>query len=89
MNTDSDSNNSRVHINNNQIETNSEAATSSSKLSKTDDEVIFLFFLKNIIFSNLNFPSYKRMMKSSKLEFQMIIFQMKEQIKILFTLIVI
>ena len=43
MNTDSDSNHSRIHINNNQIETNSEAATSSSKLSKTDDEVIFLF----------------------------------------------
>jgi hypothetical protein len=41
MNTDSDSNHSRVHINNNQIETNSEAATSSSKLS--NDEVIFLF----------------------------------------------
>lgn len=50
MNTDSDSNHSRVHINNNQIETNSEAATSSSKLSKTDDEVIFLFFKKYNIF---------------------------------------
>ena len=39
MNTDSDSNHSRININHH-IETNSEAATSSSKLSKTDDEVI-------------------------------------------------